>query len=449
MTASAEGLQQKLSSLSNDTVAGQICTCLQELKSSNPDLCNRLTTSLYQLAAAIPGRNAIAKTEFVQPVLDPATVLTTLPAMSCATPRGKFDVIFTTTGLALRNNKNLIKVPYASIECVYILDRMKEERAKKVYMLLQFEDSFSAPHGKKTIRNITIETKDSLELDAKFPETPSNGERQRQIKGPAAVVLCQLLGQMKVTNFKAPEDTVFSGRGKVPCIAALHKFNKGWLFPLKGVLIFIGTQCFAMPHKSILGVDMPGVGGDRRTFDLVFHSHSGEKLAELMQIDSGDLAAWGEYMRKEGLKQVAGTRGEGTGDAGASGADGDEDDDDEDADDEDFEVDESDGEERDHHHAGDADGAGAGGGFGLRRPGAGSSGAGTSSGPPAAASRSPRGPPAGPPSRKRLRSAAAGGSDEVVLELPEGGLEEELLSEGGTEEDSDGEGSDVSSGDDA
>ena len=51
-----------------------------------------------------------------------------------------------------------------------------------------------------------------------------------------------------------------------------------------------------MPHKDILGADMPGVGGDRRTFDLVFYSHSGEKLCELVQIDSGDLAAWGEYM---------------------------------------------------------------------------------------------------------------------------------------------------------
>lgn len=57
-----------------------------------------------------------------------------------------------------------------------------------------------------------------------------------------------------------------------------------------------GSQCFAMPHKDILGADMPGVGGDRRTFDLVFYSHSGEKLCELVQIDSGDLAAWGEYM---------------------------------------------------------------------------------------------------------------------------------------------------------
>lgn len=91
-------------------------------------------------------------------------------------------MIFTTDGLALRNKKNLINVPYGSIACVYILDRMKEERAKKVYMLLQFEDNFSVAHGKKSVQNITIETKDSLELDAKFPETPSNGEQSRAFK---------------------------------------------------------------------------------------------------------------------------------------------------------------------------------------------------------------------------------------------------------------------------
>lgn len=57
-----------------------------------------------------------------------------------------------------------------------------------------------------------------------------------------------------------------------------------------------GTACFAMPHKDILGMDMPGVGGDRRTFDLICYGHSGDKLCELVQIDTGDLPAWGEYM---------------------------------------------------------------------------------------------------------------------------------------------------------
>lgn len=100
----------------------------------------------------------------------------------CSACRGKFDILFTSDALALRNNKHLIQVPYGSIACVYILDRMKEERAKKVFMLLQFEDNFSVTHGKKTLQNMTIETKDSLELDAKFPETPANGEQPRVFK---------------------------------------------------------------------------------------------------------------------------------------------------------------------------------------------------------------------------------------------------------------------------
>lgn len=77
------------------------------------------------------------------------------------------------------------------------------------------------------------------------------------LQGAAAVVLCQLLGQMKVTNFKAPDDAVFSGRSRAPCIAALHKFNKGWLFPLKDVLVFIGEllsrrSAEAIPVETIL-----------------------------------------------------------------------------------------------------------------------------------------------------------------------------------------------------
>ena len=55
MTAPADGLQQKLSTLSNATVAGQICTCLQELKTTNPVLSDRLTALLQQLSDAKAG----------------------------------------------------------------------------------------------------------------------------------------------------------------------------------------------------------------------------------------------------------------------------------------------------------------------------------------------------------------------------------------------------------
>lgn len=153
-----------------------------------------------------------------------------------------------------------------------------------------------------------------------------------------------------------------------------------------------------------------------------------------------DLSAYAWVQRKEGLKQVAGTREEGAVSGGAAGEEEDEEED-EDADDEDFEVDVSDGEDDDRHVV-------DGGAFGVRRPsgaGAGSSGAGASGsggvGPAAGGSA------AAPPPRKRLRSAAV--QEAEVLELPEGGMEEELLSEGGTDDDSEGGDSGVSSGDDA
>lgn len=61
------------------------------------------------------------------------------------------------------------------------------------------------------------------------------------LQGAAAVVLCAVLGQMKVTTFLAPDKGVFSGRGGSACIGALLKFNQGYLFPLKDALLFIGA----------------------------------------------------------------------------------------------------------------------------------------------------------------------------------------------------------------
>ena len=51
-----------------------------------------------------------------------------------------------------------------------------------------------------------------------------------------------------------------------------------------------------LPHENILGVDMPGADSERRSFDIVFHGHSGEILHELNQVDMRDLPAWGNYM---------------------------------------------------------------------------------------------------------------------------------------------------------
>lgn len=60
-----------------------------------------------------------------------------------------------------------------------------------------------------------------------------------------------------------------------------------------------GSQCFVLPHASVLGVDMPGAESERRSFDVVFHGHNGETLYELKQVDIRDLPAWGDYMVRD------------------------------------------------------------------------------------------------------------------------------------------------------
>jgi hypothetical protein len=77
------------------------------------------------------------------------------------------------------------------------------------------------------------------------------------MQGAAAVVLCGLLGQMQVTTFEAPDRAVFSSRGNTPCIGALLKFNQGYLFPLKDVLLFIGAHAIHALHAHFTGY-IPG-----------------------------------------------------------------------------------------------------------------------------------------------------------------------------------------------
>jgi hypothetical protein len=89
--------------------------------------------------------------------------------------RGRYDLIFTATHLALRNPRNLLKIRYQEIQCVYILDGMKEERAGKVYLLLQFLDDVSVALNKKVLHNFTIETKDAATLDIPSPLSTSGG----------------------------------------------------------------------------------------------------------------------------------------------------------------------------------------------------------------------------------------------------------------------------------
>ena len=68
------------------------------------------------------------------------------------------------------------------------------------------------------------------------------------VQGPAAVVLCALLGQFMVETFLAPDKAVFCGRGGAQCIAALLKFNQGYLFPLQRALLFIGAHLAFYPR---------------------------------------------------------------------------------------------------------------------------------------------------------------------------------------------------------
>ena len=67
-----------------------------------------------------------------------------------------------------------------------------------------------------------------------------------------------------------------------------------------------GSKSWAIPLKGILGVDLPGAHGDRRTFDIICYDHQGKLLAELQQLEASHLAAFEAYMVRSALKAVRG-----------------------------------------------------------------------------------------------------------------------------------------------
>ena len=95
--------------------------------------------------------------------------------------RGKFDVVFTTTHLALRNAKNILQVRYTDIKAVYILDKLPAERAGKVYLVLQFNSSCTVTHGKRALDNFTLELSDKQTLDIVVdPKASPNQKAERK-----------------------------------------------------------------------------------------------------------------------------------------------------------------------------------------------------------------------------------------------------------------------------
>jgi hypothetical protein len=100
--------------------------------------------------------------------------------------RGKFDVLFTQTSLVLRNAKNvLLQVLYTDIKAVYILDSLPEQRAGKIYLVLQFKGTHTVTHGKRELDNFTLELSDKQTLDVPDPQAVLQGKQEANKK-----VLC-------------------------------------------------------------------------------------------------------------------------------------------------------------------------------------------------------------------------------------------------------------------
>lgn len=85
------------------------------------------------------------------------------PSAAC---RAKMEVLFTPTGLALRNAKHLLHVHFADLRAVYILDGMPEERANKAYILLNLKKGKAVPYGKQQLGTLALEFSAKAEVTA-------------------------------------------------------------------------------------------------------------------------------------------------------------------------------------------------------------------------------------------------------------------------------------------
>lgn len=281
-----------------------LCQYLEGICTDHSDIAERVATLLGDV---LKENQACPKTDTaITNKPSEKDILSRVPNVTATMPRGKFELQFCSTAFYLVNQSHTVCVNYKDVQTIFILDKIPEERKGKVYLLLNLHVGHHVRHGNKELKNIALETKEGVQWNVPSCKRRKDGQPLPNIKGEAAVVLCGLFGQMKVGNFLAPDGVSFRSMSGRTCLGALLKFNKGWLFPLPKALVFIGSPCFVIHHSDILGIELPGAGTERRTFDMRIYDTSGNLLVELSQLETTDLAAWADYMAMTKIKQVTG-----------------------------------------------------------------------------------------------------------------------------------------------
>ncbi|KAL6778819.1 hypothetical protein ACKKBF_B04495 [Auxenochlorella protothecoides x Auxenochlorella symbiontica] len=262
-----------------------------------------------------PGPTPPASTQ--GPAAQPS--LCTVPQLNFVTPRGKHDLAFHDKSFSLHSPKTSISIPYAAVTHILILDSLPGDSKGKVLLFLVISHHAGLLNGKSPLTAVVISTTAAAQLAVKSP-----GSRD-PLEGPAAVVLCQLFGQLGVppASFCSPDPAQFgsmsSGHSGVP---AHVKARAGTLFPMPAGLCFLESPALFIPREEIKAMELARAGGTSSTFDVFVHRKDG-RVEEFGMLPREETGPFESYMMNQKLGPPAddsegSDRSEDSGDASSS-----------------------------------------------------------------------------------------------------------------------------------
>lgn len=197
-----------------------------------------------------------------------------------------------------------------------------------VMPLSSFGRSANILNGKTPLTSVVLQTTGSTQLTLRHPRTPG-----QKLQGPAAVVLCQLLGILGVDpdSFSSSDPSAFKSMAGHPGVEAHLKARQGTLFPLPTGLCFLESVSLTeerkwralicshfsactfsplqpamfLPLADVASMELARVGGTAATFDVYVHLKSGavHEFAAISRDEAGPMESALEKKRAAAWSQ--------------------------------------------------------------------------------------------------------------------------------------------------
>ncbi|KAI8464418.1 MAG: hypothetical protein J3K34DRAFT_526211 [Monoraphidium minutum] len=226
-----------------------------------------------------------------------------LEGVTMTSPWGKHDIGFAPGSLLLRNSQRVIAIPYSAIQHVVILEQIPKEPKDKNCVVLALRRDSDVKSGKQRLDVVVAQTKAAPEVSVQVPPGCEQLSDGPTLAGPAAVVLCQLLGahlpDIQDDTFTSSDPSVFRAGAGDLALSANLRAAPGWLFPLPSSLLFLGKPARFLRHSEVAGLEFDRVGVSS-TFDLAVHVAGGARV-EFGQLDQGELPRLQAYVAERGL----------------------------------------------------------------------------------------------------------------------------------------------------